>query len=992
MFLTKFWALTLLLACFLWESNALPAKILQKDVDAGSVSGTLNVNEKGSPWKYHVSFETAQRLRVRLYAEGMWEIPESVSPLPTPDVQPPEDPFYRVEVPGENDDFQVKVMRSIDGSRPILELGRFEPGDSFNNVVISINATKAEGVYLYGLGERLDSFRLPTNTTYEFWNKDTPNEDHKNLYGSHPVFLRMEHGTKDAHMVHFRNTRELFVDVETLPNLNVTNLHYNTNGYIDFFIVLSDPQATHPVRDVVQQFSDVVGKPFLPPLWSLGFHQCRWGYNTTAETKAVVEGYTTAGLPLDTIWNDIDYMEDYHDFTLDPTRYKPEEMKDFHNWLAGQNKHHVYIVDPGIPAIVNSTEDGNKTPFQNGVEKGVFYRDWKDTTYPIMSRVWPEELAAFPDFMYGPTTEWWKSEIQRFYELGGEASGMWIDMNEPASFCHGHSPIKCKSAIGPFHPKVNLTSAKGSWNMTKVPDATVQAFPANVNTSYWDEKTISVEAVSVEGHRMINTHNLYGHTEMIATHKALSELSDKRPFVLSRSTFPGSGHYGAHWTGDNYSTSKSMKQSVSQLLTLGLSGFSMVGSDICGFFGDTTETLCARWMAMGAFYPFSRNHNMYDTISQEPYALGDVVLSVSKHYLTLRYTLLPYLYTQFVIAHETGLPVMRPMMMEFSEYIETWGIDSQFMVGPSLLIAPCFDADNADAKVDAFVPYGRWYRWYSDRFELVENDDENKDATRELSCKISKDEKGEGMPVLIREGAVLGLHPPHLTTEETRSTKQLDLLIVANSKVSSRAAADYVVIDDGKLQNRNTNGEVKISITGQLVPDPAHLGSDIHKARVQLNMLYNGTSKSTLVDDWKVGHVRALGFELKTEAITTNCTLSRVKGTDSSRVSIPCSYKPEPLSMIEFTVPANYAKLDTDLIIVETPFFGDVAGGDPDGADPNGGVNFRVVMLGAALILLCVCGFTFYNRKRDSLQSSSAELLEDMEEEFAMNRLTDDDL
>jgi alpha-glucosidase (family GH31 glycosyl hydrolase) len=209
---------------------------------------------------------------------------------------------------------------------------------------------------------------------------------------------------------------------------------------------------------------------------------------------------------------------------------------------------------------------------------------------------------------------------------------------------------------------------------------------------------------------MYDTHNLYGFLESIATRKALLSYPSKqnqRPFVLTRSNFVGTGKYVAHWTGDNDSSFLSMKYSIGSNLAMNLFGIPMIGSDICGFNGDTTEELCTRWMQLGMFYAFSRNHNGYNNIAQEPYAFGPKLTKLSRELILQRYSLLQYLYTSFVKVNQNGGTVSKPLFFEYPDDANTYGIDTQFLFGPSILVSPVLA--EGETTVTAYIPAGRWY-------------------------------------------------------------------------------------------------------------------------------------------------------------------------------------------------------------------------------------------------------------------------------------------
>lgn len=354
--------------------------------------------------------------------------------------------------------------------------------------------------------------------------------------------------------------------------------------------------------------------------------------------------------------------------------------------------------------------------------------------------MWPAENTVFPDFSHPNAQQWWSSQVGAFFLLGGAADGLWIDMNEPSSFCVGQFPNQCRVVTG---PPWNLSSSAAALESRDTgvdgdPAPTIPPPPYVPGGVPLEQLTINMSAVQALSQHY-NVHNMYGLQESNATYHVsprsalhrgaarcavpdgrpppctpqalLAARPGRRPFVLSRSTFPGSGRYAAHWTGDNDSTFSSMRASIAQILSFAFFGIPFVGSDICGFNGNTTEELCARWFALGAFYPFSRNHNSWNTISQEAYAFGSQspVLFSARVSLQTRRRLGTYLYTLFRSATDSGATVMRPLFFEFPEDTNTWGIDSSFMWGSALLFLPVLDANVT--SVTGYVPQGTWWQF-----------------------------------------------------------------------------------------------------------------------------------------------------------------------------------------------------------------------------------------------------------------------------------------
>uniref|UniRef100_A0AAY4C5J9 Glucosidase, alpha n=1 Tax=Denticeps clupeoides TaxID=299321 RepID=A0AAY4C5J9_9TELE len=339
-------------------------------------------------------------------------------------------------------------------------------------------------------------------------------------------------------------------------------------------------------------------------------------------------------------------------------------------------------VQQGDPGISSTQPPGSYWPFDEGLKRGVFINDSDGNT--LIGKVWPG-LTAFPDFSSPDTQEWWFNNLQRFYSQV-PFNGVWIDMNEPSNFLDG--------------------SLKGCAET----DLDSPPYTPGVLGGTLRSKTLCASALQKSSSHY-NIHSMYGLMEAKATSSALKRILGKRPFVISRSTFPSQGLYSGHWLGDNRSQWKDLYTSIAGMLTFNLLGIPLVGADICGFGGDTTEELCVRWTQLGAFYPFTRNHNSMDQKAQDPTAFSPVARTAMKEVLLLRYSLFPFLYTLFHHAHANGHTVARPLLFEFPTDEQTYSVDKQFLLGRGLLVTPVLEA--GVTSVEGYFPKGLWYDFYT---------------------------------------------------------------------------------------------------------------------------------------------------------------------------------------------------------------------------------------------------------------------------------------
>ncbi|XP_012463676.1 alpha-xylosidase 1 [Gossypium raimondii] len=725
--LSSFRLLLVLISCFSGgysssSSSAAPTRIGKgyrlisiEDTSDGGFLGHLQVNQKNNFYgpdipllQLYVKHESENRLRVHITdaEKQRWEVPYNLLPRD----QPPKPkqaigrsrkkPISVLEIAGSEliflhtvDPFSFAVTRRSNGQT--LFNSSSGGGDSFGEMVfkdqyLEISTQLPEDASLYGLGENTQphGIKLYPNDPYTLYTTDVSAINlNTDLYGSHPVYMELRNvGDKPyAHAVLLLNSNGM--DVFYRGN----SLTYKLiGGVFDFYFFVGPTPL-----DVVDQYTSFIGRPAPMPYWSLGFHQCRWGYHNLSVVEDVVENYKKAKIPLDVIWNDDDHMDGHKDFTLNPINYPRPKLLAFLEKIHSIGMKYIVLIDPGIG--VNSSYG----VYQRAIANDVFI---KYEGEPYLAQVWPGAVN-FPDFLNPKTVAWWGDEIQRFHELV-PVDGLWIDMNEASNFCSGKCTIpegkQCPSGTGP-----GWECCLDCKNITKTrwddPPYNINASGLQVPIGF---KTIATSAVHYNGVLEYDAHSLYGFSQAIATHKALQGLEGKRPFILSRSTYVGSGKYAAHWTGDNKGTWEDLKYSISTVLNFGIFGVPMVGADICGFYPAPTEELCNRWIEVGAFYPFSRDHANYYSPRQELYQWESVTKS-AQNALGMRYKLLPYLYTLTYFAHISGAPIARPLFFSFPAFKECHGLSTQFLLGSSLMVSPVLE--QGETKVKALFPPGSWY-------------------------------------------------------------------------------------------------------------------------------------------------------------------------------------------------------------------------------------------------------------------------------------------
>ncbi|XP_058193974.1 alpha-xylosidase 1 [Rhododendron vialii] len=818
---------------------------IEESPDGGLV-GHLQVKQKNSIYgpdipllQLYVKHETEDRLRVHITdaEKQRWEVPYNLLPREQP---PPskqsigrlrKNPVAESEYSSselifsyKSDPFGFAVKRksngetlfdsSSDGSDPYGDL-------VFKDQYLEISTKLPKEASLYGLGENTQphGIKLYPNDPYTLYTTDVSAINlNTDLYGSHPVYMDLRNvgGQASAHAVLLLNSNGMDVVYRG------DSLTYKVIGGVFDFYFFAGPS---PLA-VVDQYTALIGRPAPMPYWALGFHQCRWGYHNLSVVEDVVENYKKAKIPLDVIWNDDDHMDFHKDFTLNPISYPREKLLAFLDKIHSQGMKYIVLIDPGIS--VNSTYG----VYQRGIANDVFI---KYEGKPYLAQVWPGAVN-FPDYLNPKTVDWWVDEIKRFHELV-PVNGLWIDMNEASNFCSGLCTIpkgkQCPTGTGPGWicclDCKNITTSR--WDD---PPYKINASGLQVPIGF---KTIATSAVHYNGVLEYDAHSLYGFSETIATHIALQGLEGKRPFILTRSTFVGSGHYAAHWTGDNKGTWDDLKYSISTMLNFGIFGVPMVGSDICGFYPAPTEELCNRWIELGAFYPFSRDHANFYSPRQELYQWESVAES-ARNALGMRYKLLPYLYTLNYEAHMSGAPIARPLFFSFPNLTEVYGLSTQFLLGSSVMVSPVLEEGKSEVKV--LFPPGTWYSLF--------------DMTQAIVSKeahyLTLDAPLHVINVHLYQNTILPMQRGGLISKEARTTP-FSLIVTFPAGVKEGEAKGNLYLDDDELPEMKLgNGYSSyVDFYSSVSDETVKVWSDVEE------------SKFALENGWTIERVTVLGLE-----------------------------------------------------------------------------------------------------------------------------------
>ncbi|MEQ1472530.1 MAG: TIM-barrel domain-containing protein [Candidatus Acidiferrum sp.] len=499
----------------------------------------------------------------------------------------------------------------------------------------------------FGLGDKAGHMNR-RNRSFTMWNTDEFGwqESSDPLYKDIPFFIGLRNGA--AYGVFFDNAYRSSFDFgkESLDYFSFGAAGGELNYYY-----FSGPEP----KKIIQNYTAMVGRAPLPPLWTLGFQQSRYSYYPEARAREIVQNYRQKKIPLDVIYFDIDYQQDNAPFTIN-RQYFPNFEKMISDF-RGQGVRTVLITDLHVKKDPNH----NYAPYDSGMQRDAFVKNADGSVF--VAPVWPGD-SVFPDFTRTKVRDWWGEQFKSFVGMG--VAGFWNDMNEPAVF-----------------KRADKTMPLG--NLHGMDDGTTR------------------------DHRAI--HNVYGMENVRATFDGLRKLQpDERPFVLTRAAYSGTEKYAATWTGDNSSTWNHLSMSTPMLLSLGLCGYSLVGDDIGGFAGTPTADLLTRWIEVGAFNVIYRDHTAKGTGAQEPWVHGPEHEMIRRRYIELRYQLLPYIYTGIEEMTHTGLPFLRPLFLEYPQ-AGLDGNDHDFLFGRDLFVAPV-TTEMLDAK-EVNLPPGDWYDFWT---------------------------------------------------------------------------------------------------------------------------------------------------------------------------------------------------------------------------------------------------------------------------------------
>ena len=528
---------------------------------------------------------------------------------------------------------------------------------------MSFSFSMEESDRVYGLGENVRGINK-RGWIYESKCSDDPNhlEDRRSLYGAHN-FIVVDGKEQFGVFVDYPGILTFDVGYTRHSELKITASDWN----LDVYVIEGED-----VKDIVKQFRGLIGRSYIAPLWAFGYGQSRWSYMTADEVRDVVKKHRELGIPLDSVYLDIDYMERYKDFTLNDETFP--DFAEFNKEMKEQNIHLVPIIDAGV-----KQEEGYPV-YEEGLEKGYFCK--KEDGTPFVAAVWPGK-ALFPDMLNKEARDWFGDQYKFLLDQGVE--GFWNDMNEPAIFYTEDRLKDVLEKLDTFKGK-NLDLNR-FWEFTGL----VSGLSNNVEDYKMFYHNINGEKV-----RHDRVHNLFGYNMTRAAGEAFERLEpDKRILMFSRSSYVGMHRYGGIWQGDNKSWWSHILLNLKMMPSLNMCGFIYTGADLGGFGSDTTEDLVLRWLALGIFTPLMRNHSAMGTRVQEVYRFEN--MDGFRHIIGLRYRFLPYLYSEYMKAVLRDEMMFRPLAFDYPQDSHAVNVEDQLLLGDGLMIAPVYE-QNAEGR------------------------------------------------------------------------------------------------------------------------------------------------------------------------------------------------------------------------------------------------------------------------------------------------------
>jgi alpha-glucosidase len=721
-------------------------------------------------------------IRVRISAEGTLPEDASWAVLPAArsksvDVRPVDDAAFvgfrtaALEVRVERKPLRI-VIRDLSGN--VISADAVGRPVTFQLGGFSVSKQMPADEHYFGLGDKAGSFDR-RNQAYTLWNTDVaPQESTDPLYKSIPFFLGIN--ATRSYGIFLDNTWRTWFDFG--KQARDAYSFGAEGGPLDYYFLYGPTP-----KQVVEAYAHLTGTPPLPPLWALGFQQSRYSYTPESQVREIAKHLRTDKIPSDVLYLDIDYQYKNRPFTVDPKTFP-----NFPGLVADLRQEHFHLVTITDLHIAHAPNQGY-APYDTGKAGDHFVKNPDGSEF--IGVVWPGP-AVFPDFTRAQTREWWGGLYREFVQDG--VAGFWNDMNEPSVF--------------------------------EVPDKTMP-----LNTVHHIEEPGFTTRTATHA----EIHNVFGLENVRGTFEGLLKLRpDERPFVLTRATYAGGQRYGFTWTGDNSATWNHLRLATQMVLNLGVSGIPFVGADVGGFNGSPQSALLTRWVEQAAFSAFFRDHAAKGTLPHEIWNNGLEPEVIRRRYIETRYRLLPYIYSLADESSRTGLPLMRPLFLEFPNVFaaDFEHLDTEFLLGPSLLIAPPPFAETLDDYAVSFPKDHEWYDFWTGLKTA---------AVPRIHPPLDL------MPVYVRGGSIVPLQPLIQNTDETPSGP-LELRVYPGQQCSGS-----IYLDDGHTFRYQKGEYLRQSFTCQ---------SDANTMRIKFHAREGSYAPwwkfiEVVIYDWPSAHAEA---------------------------------------------------------------------------------------------------------------------------------------
>ncbi|MCC5909604.1 MAG: alpha-glucosidase [Clostridiaceae bacterium] len=609
---------------------------------------------------------------------------------------------------------------------------------------------------VWGLGENQRGMNK-RGGVYESYCSDDPNHtpDKKSLYGAHNFFIMdgevgfgvfIDYPGKVTFDVGFTHKDILEITIGTTD--------------VDIYIIKGEN-----AREITREFLAILGEGYAPPKWAFGYQQSRWSYRDAQEVEKVAEDLLYNRIPCDSIYLDIDYMEDYKDFTISKENFP--NFRDFVNRMKQKGFRLIPIIDAGV-----KIEEGYDV-YEEGIANNYFCLDKKGK--PFVAAVWPGKVH-FPDFLNPEARKWFGLKYKDLINDGIE--GFWNDMNEPAIF---YTEEGLKEAIETAETSKNKNLDIHSFFHL------MDSF-RGISNSLKDYQSFyhRVEGELVNHHEL---HNLYGYNMTRAAAEGFEEIDPNKRFLLfSRASYIGMHRYGGIWTGDNHSWWQHLLLNIKMMPSLNMCGFLYSGADTGGFSGEVNQQLMIRWTQFSIFTPLFRNHSAMGTRRQEPFAFDGETIEVLRSTIELRYKLIPYIYSEYMKALLKKDVYFQPLAFQYPDE-RSRRVEDQLLVGETLMIAPLYEENAIGRYVWLPEEMLLWgvHKNHEGNYRVMEKGDHYLEVALEET------------PIFIRKNKMLVLGKTGLNVEAL-DHRELQMIAFVDTKAS------YIYYDDDGKTKEFRNG------------------------------------------------------------------------------------------------------------------------------------------------------------------------------------------